>query len=199
MCLTPRTLPTHVERVSSRLYLGDTKVMGRWLRPAILTFTLLIASACAGAGTPQPVSGAEEERIKTALAGRSFRQFDPSVDASPRKGVILDFTGPVGIWAQHSEGRRVVYEWEIGAEDYRIEKHGDISEITIYLDQPRSRQEFPTRCDDCIPVAGVSISIRNVFDSENIAFKLNDPDGVLPPPFPVFGSWTRFTEDEIIH
>ena len=24
------------------------------------------------------------------------------------------------------------------------------------------------------------------------------PNGILPPPFPVFGSWTRFPEDEIM-
>ena len=174
-------------------------MMGHWLRPIILTLTLLIASACADTAAPQPVGGAEEERIKAALAGRSFRQFDPSVDASPRKGVTLDFIGTVRIWAQYSEGRQAVQEWELVAEDYRIEKHGDNSEITIYLDQPRSRQELPTRCDNCIPTAGVSISIRNVLDSEKVSFRLNDPDGVLPPPFPVFGSWTRFAEDEIVH
>ena len=185
----------HGERPSA---LGGRRVTGRWLRPIILTLALLIGSACVGTGPSRPVSGAEEERIKTALAGRSFRQFDPSVDASPRKGVILDFSGPVSIWAQYAEGRHAVHEWEIAAEDYRIEKHGDISEITIDLDQPRSRQELPTRCDDCVPTSGVSISIRNVFDSEKVSFKLNDPDGVLPPPFPVFGSWTRFTEDEIV-
>ena len=82
--------------------------------------------------------------------------------------------------------------------DYRIEKHGGGSEMTIYLDQPRSIQTFPTRCDDCIPTAGVSISIRDVFDSAKISFKLNNPNGILPSPFPVLGSWTRFTEDEFV-
>ena len=48
----------------------------------------------------QPVSGEEEARIKDELHDRSFRQFEPSRDGSPRKGVILDFfrarqhTGP---------------------------------------------------------------------------------------------------------
>ena len=89
-------------------------------------------------------------------------------------------------------------EWEMVSDDYRIERHGDSSEITIYLDQPRSMQTLPTKCDDCVPTAGVSISIRDVFDSAKISFKLNDPNGVLPPPFPVFRSWTRFIEDEIM-
>ena len=89
-------------------------------------------------------------------------------------------------------------EWEIVSNDYRIEKHGGGSEMTIYLDQPRSIQTFPTRYDDCIPTTGVSISIRGVFDSAKISFKLNNPNGILPSPFPVFGSWTRFTEDEFV-
>ena len=28
-----------------------------------------------------------------------------------------------------------------------------------------------------------------------MSFRLNDPNGILPDPFPVFGSWTRFQED----
>ena len=87
-------------------------------------------------------------------------------------------------------------EWEIFAEDYRIEGRGDGSEITIHLVQPRSRQTFPTECEDCIPTDNVSLSVRNVFDSERISFKLNDPDRGLPLPFPVFHSWTTFSEDE---
>ena len=180
------------------LPLGDTKTMKRLLTPVIFALTLLIASSCSG-GPPQPVSGVEEENIKAELQDRSFRQFDPSVDASPRKGVVLDFHDGITLWAQYSEDRRAVNEWEIIAKDYRIEKHGDTSEITIYLDEPRSRQEFPTKCDDCIQTSGVSISIRNAFHPDKISFKLNDPDDVLPPPFPVFRSWTKFREDEIMN
>ena len=135
-------------------------------------------------------------RIRAELQERSFRQFEPSKDASPRRGVVLDFFGPVTIWAQYSEAGQAVNEWEVVWGDYRIERRGDGSEITLHLDQPRSIQTFPTQCDDCIPTAGVSISVRDVFGSAKISFKLNDPNGVLPPPFPVFGSWTRFTEDE---
>ena len=47
-----------------------------------------------------------------------------------------------------------------------------------------------------IETAGISISIRNLFNSEKIQFKLNDPDSSLPTPFPVFESWTSFSEDE---
>lgn len=157
----------------------------------------LFALLSCGAETPaQPVTGEEEERIKAELEDRSFRQFEPSRDASPRKGVILDFSGTISVWAQYAEGDRAVNEWEIASDDYRIERRGGGSEITIYLDQPRSMQTLPDRCDDCIPTAGLSISVRDVFDRDRISFKLNDPNGSLPPPFPVFGSWTRFSEDE---
>ena len=170
----------------------------RWQLPFVLTLALFAASACGPATPAQPVSGEEAARIKAELQDRSFRQFEPSKDASPRKGVILDFFGPVSIWAQYAEDERALNEWEIVSDGYRIEQHGDSSEITIYLDQPRSMQTLPTKCNACVSTGGVSISIRDVFDSAKISFKLNDPDGILPPPFPVFRSWTRFTEDEIL-
>ena len=161
------------------------------------------AAAAAGA-SPTPAQPAPEapspsgvERIKAELQDRSFRQFVPSVDASPRRGVILSFFGPITIWAQYAEGDYALNEWEIAADDYRIELHDGASEITLHLDQPTSSQGIPTRCDDCIPTDGVSLSIRNVFDSERTEFRLNDPNGVLPRPFPVFDSWTRFREDEV--
>ena len=170
----------------------------RWSLPFVLALALFAVWSCGPTTPAQPVSGEEAARIKAELQDRSFRQFEPSKDASPRKGVIFDFFGPVSIWAQYAEGGRALNEWEMVSDDYRIERHGDSSEITIYLDQPRSMQTLPTKCDDCVPTAGVSISIRDVFDSAKISFKLNDPNGVLPPPFPVFRSWTRFIEDEIM-
>ena len=175
---------------------------GRWgprnMLALLLALLLLILSACVGGESPPPVGAADEERIRAALADRSFRQFDPGLDASPRRGVILDFFGPISIWAQYAEGGHAVNEWEIVADDYRIEATADGSEITIRLIDPGSRQQFPVACEDCIDTGGVSISIRDLFDAERIAFRLNDPNGVLPPPFPVFDSWTRFREDEIV-
>ena len=164
----------------------------------VLALAAFLTSSCDRFAAPQPVGESEEARIKAGLQGRSFRRFEPSKDASPRRGVILDFTGRVGIWAQYSEDSLAVNEWEIISNDYRIESHGDSSEITIRLDQPKSTQEFPSRCGDCIPTSGVSISVRDVFDRDRISFKVNDPHGILPPPFPVFGSWTRLPEDEIM-
>ena len=55
---------------------------------------------------------------------------------------------------------------------------------------------LPTQCENCIGTSEISISVRDVFDSEKISFKLNDPDESLPSPFPVFKSWTKFREDE---
>ena len=193
--------------------------MGGRVPSLLLTLALVVAAACgsepdaapvtgagpsgeAGASTSteaaQPAPASEAERIKAELQDRSFRQFVPSVDASPRKGVIIGFFGPLTIWGQYAEGGHALNEWEISADDYRVEQHGG-SEITLHLDAPRSAQALPTRCDGCIPTDGVSLSIRNVFDGERIEFRLNDPNGVLPLPFPVFDSWTRFREDEIVN
>lgn len=175
------------------------------LAPILLVSVLLFASSCGSDGPFQPVGQEEEERIKDALDNRSFRQFVPSKDASPRKAVVLDFFDGIRVWAQHSEKGHAVNEWEIAARDYRVLKLGHSSRIgrgghdpeyMIYLDNPTFTQQFPTACEDCIEVSGFSVSIRSPFDSNRISFKLNNPNRNLPPPFPLFESWTRFEEDE---
>ncbi|MYE87454.1 hypothetical protein F4X33_00460 [Candidatus Poribacteria bacterium] len=161
-----------------------------------LVFTLFIWGSC-GEGPFHPVSETEEEEIKAALKDRSFRQFDPDdIDASPRKGVILDFFDGIRLWAQYSEGNYAIHEWEIFAADYRVEKAQNGSEIKVYFDDPSSARTLPTQCENCIETSGISISIREIFDSEKISFRLNDLDKRLPSPFPVFKSWTKFREDE---
>ena len=162
-----------------------------------LIVSLLGAAVCDEGSPAEPLDEAGAQRIKAALDDRSFRQFDPSVDADRRKGVVLDFFGGVTLWAQYAEGGHAVDEWEIAAPDYRIEGAADGSDVTIHFVEPQTRQQFPEACEGCIETSGVSISIRNVFDAERIAFRLNDPEGNLPSPFPVFGSWTTFREDEI--
>ena len=163
---------------------------------------LLLAASCGGKDPvqPGPVSAEKEQQIKAALQDRSFRQFDPSVDASPRKGVVLDFFDGITLWAQYAEDGHAVDEWQISAADYRLEEAGNAkfqgAEFVIRFEDPGSSQLFPEECEDCIPTGGFSISVRNVFDSERISFRLNDEKNQLPPPFPVFGSWTRFREDE---
>ena len=69
-----------------------------------------------------PVPEMDEQEIKAAPAGRSFRQFDPSKDAPPRESVIVEFFDGVGLRAQYSERGRALGEWEIVASDYRIEQ-----------------------------------------------------------------------------
>ncbi len=159
---------------------------------SMLAFICLILFSCAN--PLQPVDSDEAQVVKAELKGRSFRQFEPSRDANKRKAVILDFFSGVGLWAQYAEGNTALSEWEILADDYSVEKSG--SEYRIYFEAPRSAQILPTQCDNCIGTSGVSISIRDLFDSEKIRFKLNIDNDNFPRPFPVFESWTKFKEDE---
>ena len=175
------------------------------LTPIFLISVLLLASSCGSDGLFQPVGEDEGEQIKEALNNRSFRQFVPSKDASPRKAVILDLFDGIRVWAQYSKDGHAVNEWEISAQDYRILKIGNNhrigrggydTEFMFYFDNPRSAQQFPTKCENCIEVSEFSISIRAPLDSNKISFKLNNPNSSLPLPFPVFESWTKFKEDE---
>ena len=163
-----------------------------YLIPFVLMFTCLMISSCAN--PLAPVSREEEKRIKAELENRSFRQFDPSVDANKRKGVILDFFNGIELWAQYAEGQTALSEWSITAQNYRIEKGS--SEYRIYFEKPRSEQILPTQCHNCIETSGISISVRDLFDSEKIRFKLNISNDNFPRPFPIFESWTEFKEDE---
>ena len=150
--------------------------------------------------TVEPVpASALAERITAALADRSFREFDPSRDAEVRKAVILDFFSGVELWAQYAEGDRALVEWQIRADSYRVEGDPDGSEVTLYFVDPKGSQILPAECATCVGSKNVSISVMNVFDPARIAFKVNDPYGVLQSPFPVFNSWTRFSEDEILN
>ena len=136
------------------------------------------------------------EDVIQELEGRSFRQFDPSVDGRPRKAVVLDFSNGMSLWAQYAEDVPS-HEWEIYSREVLVEVIGNVATFTMV--DPRSRQQFPSQCELCIPTDGVSVSVRGVLRSDEIAFRLNDPKGVLPPPFPVFGTWTRFDEDELMY
>ena len=94
--------------------------------------------------TVSPEETALDQRsVKSGLAGRSFRQFHPSKDADFRKGVVLDFTGPVVQWAQYAEEGHAVSEWEIRPDGYRVSGGSDGSEVVIHLEPPISRRGFP--------------------------------------------------------
>ena len=215
-----RPLSVHVDvdpDLSNILRLGDIRlvhdtefrILGR-LALAVLLAALTLAgcgddSRPTNGDPPQPVDGNLPEpvdqealdRMAAALEGRSFRQFQPSLDASPRRGVILDFHDGLRLWAQYAEDGHAVHEWEITADGYRVESTADGSGIVLIPEGVTTEQRFPDPCLDCVPTAGVSISVRDVLDADEITFRINDPDRVLPEPFPVFDSWTRFREDEI--
>lgn len=163
-----------------------------YLIPFILILAGLIFCSCAN--PLQPVNTEEAERVKAELRDRSFRQFEPSRDATKRKAVILDFFNGVELWTQYAEGQMALSEWSISSEDYRIEKAG--SEYRIYFETPRSEQILPTQCHNCIETSGISISIRDLFDRKKMRFKLNISNDDFPRPFPIFESWTAFEEDE---
>ena len=152
-----------------------------------------VLGACTVSHQPDPIAPAE---VISELEGRSFRQFDPSLDGSPRKAVVLDFSDGMSLWAQYAEGDSAVHEWEIHSEDVLVQVAGGVA--TLSMVAPGSRREVPleSQCEDCIRTDGVSVSVRNVLRREEIEFRLNDPDGILPSPFPVFDTWTRFREDQ---
>ena len=162
---------------------------------ALIVFSVVMALTGCGSDS-HPVNREALERMAVELEGRSFRQFAPSVDASPRRGVVLDFHDGFRMWAQYAENERAVYEWEIIADGYRVESTADRSGIVLFPAGVTSMQQFPDSCSDCIPTVGVSISVRDVLDDDKIAFRIDDPNNALPLPFPVFSSWTRFDEDE---
>ena len=152
---------------------------------------MAVLAACTVPREPDPIAA---EDVIAELEGRSFRQFDPSLDGSPRKAVVLDFSNGMSLWAQYAEGDRAVHEWEIRAEEVSVQVDG--GGATLSMVAPGSRRELPARCENCIRSDGVSVSVRNVSSREEIEFRLNDPHGVLPSPFPVFDTWTRFREDQ---
>lgn len=180
-------------------HLGLRSLPGFLIAVLSLSLAVAVIVSCGGSEPSKPVTDSEDALVRSELEDRSFRQFEPSKDGDPRKGVIIDFFGPLSLWAQYAEGDHAVNEWEIVSDEFHVEKHGTISEITVYFSKPRSNQTIPTMCTDCIGTAGVSISIRNPLSSTNIEFKINDPNNVLPSPFPVFDSWTQFSEDEYVN
>lgn len=161
----------------------------------------LVAVACGGSGTTEiSLNSSEEanaENVKAHLAGRSFRQFVPAKDASPRRAVVLDFSDGLSLWAQYAESGHAISEWEITAGDYWVKSFGRKSPATLTPVFPEARQMLPEECRDCIDAAGVTIEVANVFDPEEIQFRVLDPHRKLPSPFPVFDVWTKFQEDEI--
>ena len=136
------------------------------------------------------------ERVAEELRDRSFRQFEPSRDANPRKAIIISFLSGFSVWAQYAEDGHALKEWEVVADEFLVVPGDSGSEVTIRFVEPRAVQLLPVKCGDCVDVSDLSVSVVNVFDADKIVFKLNDPGRRLPSPFPVFEQWTRFNEDE---
>ena len=165
-----------------------------WLMLVIQVLMIFGMGLCSTGSLAPDETVTDQRSVKSELEGRSFRQFHPAKDANPRKAVILDFSGPFVLWAQYAEEGHAVSEWEIRADDYRVSGSSGGSEVLIHLENP----QFPVMCENCVDVGGISISMREVFDSGEIAFRIDDPEKQLPSPFPVFYSWTRFNEDEVV-
>ena len=115
-----------------------------------LALAWMAMSGCDADGVE--VTEADKELVGEELQGRSFRQFDPHLDASPRKAVILDFTVGITLWAQYAEEGHAVNEWEVFAESYSVDGSG--SEYTIRFNEPGSAQGFPSECGNCIATSG---------------------------------------------
>ena len=173
-------------------------------RIIIITFhlpilILLLFNSCKNPLTL--VLGDERNDVLSQLQDRSFRQFVPSKDAHKRKAVIIDFSNhkdsKMQLWGQYAEGGVALNEWEISDDEVFVYKNDTYYELSFIT--PVTHQILPEKCDDCIITDGVSISIRNLYDNERIEFRINDENNVLPPPFPVFSSWTRFNEDERVY
>ena len=52
--------------------------------------------------------------------------------------MILDFLGPLSLWTQYSEGGHALNEWEIVAEDYRVERVGSGRMVMLCPVAPRT-------------------------------------------------------------
>ena len=135
------------------------------------------------------------ESVMAVLDGRSFRILEPHKNASPRKALVIDFFDGASVWAQYAEDGHAVDEWEIAAQDTEVVYNTLTQEAVILLVNPRTQQQFPYECMDCLNTNFFSISVLNPFDAETIGFKINDPTGSLPSPFPMAERWTRFQED----
>lgn len=92
-----------------------------------------------------------------------------------------------------------MHEWRITADDYTVEISRNRSEATLYPIKPRTRQQFPTQCSNCIDTTEVSVSVKNLTKPDRIEFRVNDPKDVLPSPFPVFTKWTKFREPQLMN
>ena len=87
----------------------------------------------------QVVAEAEwKAAVREELEGRSFRQFQPSQDGSPRKAVILDFSSGIWLWAQYSKDSYAVNKWETYADSYSIDGQAGDTIFTGFFEYSRA-------------------------------------------------------------
>lgn len=138
----------------------------------------------------------EIAQLEFAMGGRVFRQSDPSADAVHRKTVEIDFRGGLALRAQQLEEGQVVAEWSVSGPGYLIEKALDQAIHKLHIYDAVVERTSPEECTDCIDVRGLSVLIHRYHLDDDLRFVLWDSIGHLPPPFPVFESWTSFEEIE---
>lgn len=149
----------------------------------------------------EPIGIENADKIKLLMNNRSFRQFSPGVDASPRKGVVISFfsreDSKLSLWAQFAEGNVAVSEWEIKATDYEVSKDRDSEVYKFEFKGITTERILPDKCVDCIAVDTISLLVQNPFDAEQMLFRI-ETNADLPSPYPIFTSWTKFSEDLIL-
>ena len=159
----------------------------------LLALIVLFAVSCSPT-MPVPLSATEATALTEDLKDRSFVHFDPSSRSDKRSSVTIDFFHGLSLFGQYAEDDHAVYAWGIGSQEYSISRTGP-DEYTLLFTDPIPWQELPTPCGDCIDPSGVSIAVKGL-ESGPVAFKVHDPDGQLPPPFPMLADWTAFGEDQ---
>ena len=141
------------------------------------------------------VSLQKAAEVTSHLDGRVFRQFDPSSTAARRKGIVIDFNGGLGLEARYAEGGETVDEWKVHGDYYWIEEAHGHPVYRFDFPDPTAQRLLP-RGGDSVDATGLTILVRDYFKKDQIQFALLDSVGHLPSPFPVFGQWTRFVEDD---
>lgn len=167
-------------------------VITQWIC-ILIAFSLSFLVSC-GEPTFEMISAEDKYEIQYTLEGQNFLRYEPNEAARNKKAVRIDFSDGLYFAATQWENDIAVHDWSIRSRRYSVERSTHGSRIKIYFVESTSRVKLPHACQNCLDTSGVSISVRDVFDSEKIRFKINDPDNNLPPPFPLFHSWTQFPE-----
>ena len=174
------------------------------MRPILASaaFLFLVAiSACDNPVDPENyvwrfVNLQDAAQVTAHLDSRVFRQFDPSRNAATRKAITIDFTDGLRLWAQNTEDGNAVDEWEVLQDYYWIERAQGEPIYRFDFPDPTVRRLLPEESEDSVDATGLTILVWDYGRKDEIQFALWDSVGHLPPPFPVFRSWTRFAEDD---